>query len=142
MRRRASLFYLLINYKFYYTGKEWQIKSEAKIVNNAIESYLASNTSADETTTRKYIAYLIAKDKSYVKVDCLKDNNLIWSEKNDKEKYLDDTRTVVQFNSNINNQGITYHITNSEPDYSTLFSSIATFPMLKETPDQGRRPLY
>lgn len=26
--------------------------------------------------------------------------------------------------------------TNSEPDYSTLNSSIPTFPMLEETPDQ------
>jgi hypothetical protein len=28
-----------------------------------------------------------------------------------------------------------YDVTKSEPDYSTLFSSIAAFPMLEEAPD-------
>jgi len=40
-----------------------------------------------------------------------------------------------------NGSGALYH-TKAELDYSTLFSSIATFPMLKETADQSRRPLY
>jgi len=106
----SSAFYLVVNYKFYYTGAEWQIVSEAKIVRNAIYAYLASGADTDGSTDRKYISNLIANDKSYIEVECLKNNQIIWTEKNSKAKYLDGTRTVVPYEDNISNKDRIYHI--------------------------------
>lgn len=106
----ASIFYLVVNYKFYYTGAGWQIKSEAIIVRNAIEAYVKSSGDKESTVIRKCVANMISKDKSFVKVECIKDNQIIWTEQNDKDKYLDGKRTLIGFDDSINNNGHTYHI--------------------------------
>lgn len=106
----ASIFYLVVNYKFYYTGAGWHIESEAIIVRNAIEAYVNSSGDKDYGVIRKCVANMISKDKSFVKVDCIKDNQIIWTEQNDKDKYLDGTREPVSYNDSINNNEHTYHI--------------------------------
>lgn len=142
----ASLFYLVVNYKYYYTGAGWQIENEAKLVKSAIDAYFISNNDAEETKVRKYISNLIAKDKSYIEVQCLKDGHVLWSEKNDKSKYIDSTRTVVNFEDTISNLGHIYHISikrgNRPKWYTQLYRawtfSVADYIMDKQGYVKGR----
>ncbi|MDD2271131.1 MAG: hypothetical protein PHP95_04130 [Desulfuromonadaceae bacterium] len=136
----SSSFYLLINYKFYYTGTEWQIKSEANIVSNAIEAYLTSNADKDVVVTRKYINSLISRDKSYIEVECLKGNESIWMEKNNKDKYLDGTRSIVSFETSINRNDLVYHIKinrGNRPKWYTQLGRAWTFSLADYLKDKN-----
>lgn len=106
----SSIYYLLVNYKFYYKGAEWQILSEANITKSAIESFIAINNGNDNKITRLYVDKLINKDKSYVKVVCFHDGAMVWQQSNNKENSLDGSRSIVSFEDNIHAGKYDYQI--------------------------------
>lgn len=106
----SSIFYLVLNFLFYYKGAEWNIKSEAKIVRNALDAYLSTNSDKNNTTVRGYISRLISRDKSYIVVKCVNGQNVVWVEANGNLRYLDGTRDIVQFVDSIISNELVYHI--------------------------------
>lgn len=104
----ASSFYLLLNYKFYYTGASWQINSEASIINNAIRAYLNAYEANDNENTITYITNLIATDKSFIAVTKEKNGKIEWKLSNDKS--VDTSRTIVENKYYIEKDGCLYTI--------------------------------